>query len=127
MDSKNLLYVVISLVGIVAIFSLAFIFGPSSTDQSGSDATETPSSTIIIAHDTLTWTNSTIKAGNNITWINKDFAINHQIVSDSSNFQFDSGVLKNGQSYSLNFTKTGTYNYHDKLNPNLKGIIIVQQ
>jgi len=127
MDSKNLSYVIISLVGIVAIFSVAIIFGPSATDQSGTDVSETPSNIILFAHDTLTWTNSTIKVGNNITWINKDFAINHQIISDSVNYPFDSGVLKNGQSYSLNFTQAGTYNYHDKLNPNLKGTIIVVQ
>ena len=125
MESKNLAYVIISLIGIVGIFSLAFIYGPSTTNQSGKDATETPSNIIIIAHETLTWTNSTIKVGNNITWINHDFAVNHEIVSDSTNNTFDSGVLKNGQSYSLNFTQPGTYNYHDKLNPNLKGIIIV--
>ena len=62
MESKNLLYVIISLVGIVAIFSVAFMYGPSTTDQSGDDATETPSNIIIIAHETLTWTNSSIKS-----------------------------------------------------------------
>ena len=127
METKNLVYVIISLVGIVAIFSLAIIYGPSSTDQSGNDATETPSNIIIIAHETLTWTNSTIKIGNNVTWINHDFAVNHEIVSDSANYPFDSGVLKNGQSFSVNFTQAGTYNYHDKLNTNLKGTIIVVQ
>jgi plastocyanin len=126
MDSKNLSYVIISLLGIVVIFSIAIIYGPSATDQSGTDESETPSNIILIAHDTLTWTNSTIKVGNNITWINKDFAINHQIVSDSPAYPFDSGVLKNGQNFTLNFTKTGTFNYHDKLNPNLKGTIVVQ-
>ena len=127
MDSKNLLYVVISLVGIVLIFSIAYIYGPSATDQSADEGTETPSNIIIITHETLTWTNSTIKVGNNITWINRDFAVDHEIVSNTSSYPFDSGVLKNGQSFSLNFTKAGTYNYYDKLNPNLRGIIIVQQ
>ncbi len=69
MDSKNLLYIVISLVGIVLIFSFAYIYGPSASDQSGVEGTETPSNIIIITHETLTWTNSTIKVGNNITWI----------------------------------------------------------
>jgi plastocyanin len=115
------------LVGIVLIFSLAYIYGPSSSDQSADEGTETPSNIILITHETLTWTNSTIKAGNNITWINRDYAIYHEIVSNTSDYAFDSGVLKNGQSFSLNFTKAGTYNYYDKLHPNLRGIIIVQQ
>ena len=127
MDSRNLLYVVISLVVIVLIFSIAYIYGPSASDRSGDEGTETPSNIIIITHETLTWNNSTIKVGNNITWINRDFTIDHEIVSNTSNYAFDSGVLKNGQSFSLNFTKAGTYNYYDKLHPNLRGIIIVQQ
>jgi hypothetical protein len=84
----------ISLIGIILIFSIAYIYGPSVSDQSGNEGTETPNNIIIIAHETLTWTNSTIKMGNNITWINRDFAINHEIVSKSSDYAFDSGVSK---------------------------------
>jgi|WetSurMetagenome_2_1015567.scaffolds.fasta_scaffold306139_1 plastocyanin len=126
MESKNILYVAIFLVGIVAIMSLAFVFGPNTTDQSGDEGTETPNNIIIITHETLTWKNSTINVGTNITWINKDFAVNHHIIGNSSNFTFDSGVLKNGENYTLNFTKVGTFQYHDAQNPALSGTITVK-
>ncbi len=126
MERKNILYAAIFIIAMISILGIAYIYGPSSTDQSGNDATETPQNIIIITHGELTWTNTTVKAGTNVTWIVKDFDINHEIISNSTAFPFDSGVLKNGQNYTVNFTQTGTFYYHDKLEPSLNGVVTVQ-
>lgn len=126
MESKNILYVITFLVVMVVIMGIAYIYGPSTTDQSGDEGTEGPNNVIQITHETLTWKNTTVKVGTNVTWVNKDFAINHQIVSGSGNFTFKSGVLKNGESFSVVFTQVGTFNYHDPLNQNLNGTINVE-
>lgn len=126
MDSKNILYVITFLVVVVAIMGIAYIYGPSTTDQSADEGTEGPNNIILITHETLTWKNTTIKVGTNVTWINKDFAVDHQIAGGSGNFTFKSGVLKNGESFNVVFSQVGTFNYHDVLNPSLSGTVNVQ-
>lgn len=126
MHAKNISYVIIFLVLIAAIMGIAYVYGPSSTDLSADEGTEGPNNVILITHETLTWKNTTIKQGTNVTWINHDFAVDHQIVGGSDGFTFKSGVLKNGESYSVVFSNVGTFNYHDALNPSLSGTINVE-
>lgn len=53
MDSKNILYVITFFVVIAAIMGIAYIYGPSATDQSADEGTEGPSNIILITHETL--------------------------------------------------------------------------
>jgi len=73
-----------------------------------------------------------IKAGQQVTWTNYDSAP-HWIASDP--FPKDDGfaalnsggALTHGDSYSLSFSKAGTYTYHDNLNPfKLQGTVVVR-
>ena len=71
-----------------------------------------------------------IKVGGKVTFINDD-SIDHQIASAPHPTHTDYpklnvGVLKPGEARIAEFDKTGTFGYHDNLNPTLKGEIVVE-
>ncbi len=66
----------------------------------------------------------TIKAGTTITWTNSD-SVSHTVTSDSGS-ELNSDLFSKGQTYSHTFNIVGTYNYHCKPHPSMKGVIIVQ-
>lgn len=68
-------------------------------------------------------TTLTIKVGDKVTWTNKDSAGHSATADDGS---FDTGVLSQGQSGSVTFSKAGTYTYHCSVHPMMKGTIIVK-
>lgn len=65
----------------------------------------------------------TVKAGDKVTWTNQD-SVGHSATADDQSF--DTGILDQGQSGSVTFSKAGTYTYHCSAHPNMKGTIIVQ-
>jgi plastocyanin len=65
----------------------------------------------------------TVKVGDKITWTNQD-SIGHSATAD--NGSFDTGVLQQGQSGSITFSKAGTFTYHCSVHPNMKATVIVQ-
>ena len=65
----------------------------------------------------------TITAGDTVTWTNED-AIAHTATSTTS--AFDSGLLNQGESFSLTFTTPGTYDYLCTPHPSMTGRIVVQ-
>ena len=64
----------------------------------------------------------TIKTGDSVTWKNTD-THNHQVVAN--NGAFVSRILGPGQSYTFRFRASGTYHYHDGLNPAIRGTVVV--
>lgn len=72
----------------------------------------------------------TVKAGTKVAWINKSgsqAAVNsnpHPIHTSYSPLNL--GSFSDGSSLSLTFDKPGTYGYHNHLNPNQSGAVIVQ-
>ena len=73
-----------------------------------------------------------IKVGQQVTWTNYDTAP-HWIASDpypkDDGFTAlnSGGALTHGDTYSLSFSKPGTYTYHDELNPfKLQGTVVVR-
>lgn len=67
-------------------------------------------------------TTVTIKKGTTIMWINEDSA---QHTATSNTGVFDLGQIKQGQTFSYVFTKTGSFDYGCLNHPNMKGTIIV--
>jgi plastocyanin len=65
----------------------------------------------------------TVKVGDTVTWTNEDSAT-HTV--DADNGEFSSGDLAQGKTFSFKFDKAGTYPYHCKVHPNMKGTIVVQ-
>lgn len=65
----------------------------------------------------------TVKKGTTVTWTNDD-SVSHTATSDDGSF--DTGMLAKGESGSVTFDKTGTFNYHCTPHPNMKGTIVVE-
>jgi plastocyanin len=72
-----------------------------------------------------------IKKGSQVAWTNNDSSP-HQVITDPhpthTNLKsLDSSSLGQGESFTFTFEKTGTFTYHDEMNPlNLKGTVIVK-
>jgi len=70
----------------------------------------------------------TAKQGQKITWLNGDSAF-HSVTSgsyDEPTEMFDSGYLDPGESFSISFEETGTFDYFCTLHPWMKGKVIVE-
>jgi plastocyanin len=72
-----------------------------------------------------------IKKGQAVSWTNKTF-IKHQVTSDaqptsngSAGFK-GQGALLQTDLFLVTFKTSGTFTYHDELNPSLTGTVIVQ-
>lgn len=65
----------------------------------------------------------TIQVGETVTWTNLD-QVEHTATSTSG--AFDSGLLGQGESYSVTFTEAGTYDYLCTPHPSMTGQIVVQ-
>ena len=65
----------------------------------------------------------TVKVGDKVTWTNQD-SVGHSATADNNSF--DTGVIAQGQSGSVTFSKTGTYTYHCKIHPSMTGKIVVE-
>lgn len=90
-----------------------------------SEATQTTSgqNAVTIQNFAFSPATLTIKVGDKVTWTNKDSA-GHSATADKGNF--DTGILQNGQSGSVTFSKPGTYTYHCSVHPMMKATIVVQ-
>ena len=72
-----------------------------------------------------------IKVGDIVAWVNND-TVAVQVQSNPHPTHTDYpplnsiGVLQAGQSKSLKFDKTGTYRYHNHLNPGTQGTVVVK-
>ena len=74
----------------------------------------------------------TVKAGTTVTFTNNDI-IGHWVASNPhpshtglAGFDAKAAVAALGGTYSYTFTKTGSFGYHDHLNPSLTGTVVVQ-
>ncbi|MCZ6596619.1 MAG: FG-GAP-like repeat-containing protein [Planctomycetota bacterium] len=55
-----------------------------------------------------------IAAGTTVTWTNNDGA-NHSVTSSTTDYDFDSGPIAPGGTYSTTFVSPGTYDYQDTI------------
>lgn len=85
--------------------------------------------TITVTSDGFNPKTVTVKEGGRVLWTNqseKDASVNSDPYPNNSYWKFlNLGVFANGQSMSLTFDKKGTYTYHNQLNPEQNGTIIV--
>jgi len=64
----------------------------------------------------------TVVSGARVTWTNNDGTAHTVTTEDGA---INSGDIAPGSSYSKRFMTTGTYNYHDARNTDMKGVLIV--
>lgn len=104
----------------------------SPTTQQPSPANEATKeqNIITLTQDGFSPSTLTIKTGTKATWINKSgsqAAVNSNPHPVHTNYSpFNLGSFSDGSTLSLIFDKTGTYGYHNHLNPSQSGTIIVQ-
>jgi plastocyanin len=67
-----------------------------------------------------------IEVGDTVTWINNDSSP-HTVTttSSSSNSNFDSDVLRRGETFSFTFDREGEYPYFCTLHPSMVGTVVV--
>ena len=134
----------IALVGAVISSALVLAacnkYGTSSTNTTGTNQQTAVSgqsqdmTTITISESGFSPATSTVKSGGKVTWVNNSKAT-VQIASDphpthTANPELTSGQsvteLAPGASATVTVTKTGTWGFHDHLNPSVRGKVTVQ-
>lgn len=112
---------------------------PTTTDSSAPSATEggavveessKSQSVVKITSSGFTPQNITIKAGEPVVWVNED-AVDHAVNSAVHPThqlypRLNLGTIKPGDEKSLTFPDSGSYKYHDHLNPSLIGSVTVE-
>lgn len=106
--------------GLVACGSSSSSSGPSGSGSSPSAS----GNMVMIKGFAFHPSSLTVKVGTKVTFVNED-SVTHTATS-SSNAPIDSGNLTKGQSYTVTFTKAGTYSYTCTIHPYMKGTIVVQ-
>lgn len=100
------------------------------TATEGATITDAVETTVEITSVGFSPKNITIKAGESVAWVNKD-TLEHTVDSASHPThtaypRFNLGSIKTGEQKSLSFPDTGTFKYHDHLNPTLFGSVTVE-
>jgi len=103
---------------------------PAATSEAAPSAT-TEENIVTITSSGFSPQNITITVGESVTWVNEDTE-NHQIQSAVHPTHqlyppFNTvGLLKSGEKKSLSFPESGTYKYHDHLNPSFTASVTVE-
>jgi plastocyanin len=86
----------------------------------------------ITAGGTFSPATLTVKKGTKVTWTNAGSlpvwpaSAPHPVHTDYPGFDAKTD-LRNGESWSFTFDKTGSWNYHNHLNPSVTGTVIVTE
>ena len=66
-----------------------------------------------------------IKVGDSVTWINNDSSLHRATSTSSNDSNFDSKLLRRGETFSFTFDREGQYPYFCTLHPNMVGSVVV--
>ena len=99
--------------------------GGESAAAGGGCTTSSETGGASVGIENFAFTPGTITAavGETITWTNADSAAHTATLDDNS---CDTGNIAQGASAGLVFDAAGTYAYHCKIHPNMKGTITIQ-
>jgi amicyanin len=108
----------------VALLLVATAAACGSSSSGGSPASSGSGNTVVIKGFKFNPSTLTVKAGTKVTFTNDDSTTHNTRSSGSSTI--NSGDLSKGQTYTVTFTKPGTYNYTCTIHPFMHGTVIVQ-
>jgi plastocyanin len=130
---RRLIYLIVVLVVVAIVFFVLEALNPKAQDiKPNSTTVKTVPAAVSITSNGFVPATISIKAGQAVIWTNTDVA-KHEVNSDpypSDNALAafnDQQPLAQNDTYSYIFSKSGTYTYHDDLNPlKFKGTIVVK-
>jgi plastocyanin len=117
--------------GLVVVIVLIVAVSTVLVVKNSKQTSATPIASVQITGNTFSPSTIRIKKNQSVTWTNGD-TVAHQIASDpypshASLPTLDSAVLNQNDAYTFTFEHTGTFTYHDALNPvAFRGTIIVE-
>jgi plastocyanin len=105
----------------------SYSYNSTGSSPSASHPSQIPSTgTINIKNMIFSPSQISIQKGGTVTWTNNDNT-SHTVVDDLSNVGGpSSGDIAPGSSYSFTFTKAGSYQYHCRIHPSMRGTIVVK-
>lgn len=113
----------------VSVASCA-MFGGSSSQSSpqggggGAASSATQNAVIVtITNNAFQPASLTVPAGTTVTFINQDAGAHTVSALDGS---WSSGLLRQGDTFSVTFDHPGTYTYNDQVHPQVTGTVVVQ-
>lgn len=97
---------------------------------SSPSASQAPENTVTESSDGFTPQTITVKAGTKVTWINKSGDVGNVSSANHPTHltypKLNLGDFADGETVSLVFDTAGAYKYHDHLNPNRFGTVVVE-
>ncbi len=116
---RTALFIVGALLATVAVAC-----GSSGSGGGNGSGVSAPPNTVIIKNFTFNPQTLSVKLGTKVTFTNED-STGHTATGTGSSASIKSPTLNNGQSYTVTFTKRGTYQYVCSIHPYMKGTITV--
>jgi plastocyanin len=110
----------IIIVVVVGYFIYRGAYGYKTTSSSPS-LTAIAADTVVAKNSAFSPNELTVSVGTEVTFKNEDSAT-HTFVGDG----FESGNVKQGDSFKFTFNTAGTFNYHCSIHPSMTGKIIVK-
>ena len=101
--------------------STAAATAAAASDTAAAGTTALAANAVLIENHAFNPGTLTIKAGDSVTWTNKD-SVSHSVVFAD----FESGLLKKGDSYTHTFDTAGSFKYNCGPHPDMLGTIEVQ-
>ena len=115
---------------ILIILSMLFVLGcKTSTEATQPSPNPSPNAnTITIRDNTFSPATITVDPGTTITWVYNGSAV-HTVTSGTRNNHtglFNSGDLRNGNTFQFTFTDSGTYHYHCHYHVGMDAVVVVR-
>jgi plastocyanin len=122
---------VILVVAAVIVLLLITVFGRHQPEAAVHTVPTPQIATVSLTKDGFAPSTVTIKAGNIVEWTSSDDAGTHIVAANPLKVHSElpslvSTQLGQGAIYRYKFTKAGTYHYHDEVNPQLNGTVVVK-
>lgn len=128
MNRRNIALAII-VIAVVSV-GLYLLLGRDSK-QSPTTTPVAEKATVLITEQGFSPSTITVSKGTTVVWTNQD-AKPHQVAADpypsASSFPelFSKQPIGSEGSYSFRFKNSGTWTYHDQLNPEMSGTIVVE-
>lgn len=105
---------------------LAMVLAACGSSSSGGATPPVGGHTVTIQGFAFKPATLTVPVGTKVTFLMADSGVQHNVTSTGPTTFKSSPNLSKGQSYTVTFTKAGTYTYACTIHPSMTGTIIVQ-